>query len=90
MQNQNQKWIRANGKDKEGKEWLVEVRLYSSLEAADYCGGPDNRVSTQTINRWRELHWLRSIPIGRGHLYTKESLDQCLKARKLENRIHND
>jgi len=75
---QNQKWISAGG---------IEVRLYSPDEAADYCGGPDNRVSVQTVNRWRRTGWLRSLDFGRGYLYTKEGLDECLQLRGLKNRI---
>lgn len=75
---QNQKWIRVGG---------GEVRLYGPEEAADYCGGPDARVSVQTINRWRRTGWLRFLELGRGYYYTKDALDECLKLRGLQNRI---
>ena len=65
----------------------VQVRLYSSLEAADYCGGPLGAVSVQTINRWRKTGCLRSIPIGRGYVYTKDALDECLRDRGYSTRI---
>ena len=65
----------------------TKVRLYSSLEAADYCGGPDGAVSVQTVNRWRKTDHLRSIPIGRGFVYTKEALDECLGKRGYTTRI---
>jgi len=64
-----------------------QVRLYSSLEAADYCGGPLGAVSVQTVNRWRKTGCLRSIPIGRGYVYTKEALDECLGLRGYTTRI---
>jgi hypothetical protein len=64
-----------------------QVRLYSPIEAADYCGGPLGAVSTQTVNRWRKTGWLRSIPIGRGYVYTKEALDECLGLRGYSTRI---
>ena len=64
-----------------------QVRLYSPFEAADYCGGPDGAVSVQTINRWRKANCLRSIPIGRGYVYTKEALDECLRDRGYSTRI---
>ena len=75
---QNQIWIRVRDTD---------VRLYSPQEAADYCGGPLGAVSVQTVNRWRKTGWLRSVPIGRGHLYTKEALDECLGLRGYSTRI---
>ena len=65
----------------------VKVRLYSPLEAADYCGGPLGAVSAQTVSRWRKTGWLRSIPIGRGYVYTKEALDECLGLRGYSTRI---
>ena len=78
---QNQIWIKI--KD-------TEVRLYSPLEAADYCGGPDGAVSVQTINRWRRTGYLRHLPFGRGFYYTKSALDECLTFRDLGNRIQED
>ena len=65
----------------------VQVRLYSSLEAADYCGGPWGAVSVQTVSRWRRTDKLRSIPIGRGYVYTKQALDECLRLRGYSTRI---
>ena len=64
-----------------------QVRLYSPLEAADYCGGPLGAVSVQTVNRWRRTDNLRSIPIGRGYVYTKEALDECLRRLGYTTRI---
>ena len=78
---QNQIWIRLNG---------TEVRLYSSQEAADYCGGQGGAVSVQTINRWRRTGYLRHLPFGRGHYYTKDALDECLNLRNLGNRITSE
>tara|TARA_Y100000310_G_scaffold20235_1_gene19737 strand:- start:251 stop:505 length:255 start_codon:yes stop_codon:yes gene_type:complete len=75
---QNQIWISLNG---------TEVRIYSPQEAADYCGGPDGAVSVGTINRWRNTGWLRSLPFGRGYYYTLDALNECLRLRKLGNRI---
>jgi hypothetical protein len=75
---QNQIWIKLNDD---------AVRLYSPQEAADYCGGPLGAVSVQTVNRWRKTGWLRSIPIGRGYVYTKEALDECLGLRGYSTRI---
>lgn len=77
-----EKWIKVGGH---------KVRLYSSLEAANYCGGPDNSVSIQTINLWRTQGWFSDfLEIGRGYYYRKEWLDQCLEDRGLQNRIHED
>ena len=78
---QNQIWIRLND---------TSVRLYSPQEAADYCGGPDGAVSVGTINRWRNWGWLRSLPFGRGYYYTLDSLNECLRLRNLESRIHEE
>jgi hypothetical protein len=64
-----------------------KVRLYRLLEAADYLGGDQGAVSQTTVNRWRKDGWLRAISVGRGWLYTKEGLDDCLRLRGLENRI---
>jgi len=75
---QNQIWIRLHD---------TEVRLYSSQEAADYCGGPLGAVSVQTINRWRRTGYLRHLPFGRGYYYTQDALDECLILRRLGNRI---
>ena len=78
---QNQIWIRLND---------TSVRLYSPQEAADYCGGSDGAVSVQTINRWRNTGWLRSLPFGRGYYYTLDALNECLNLRNLESRIHEE
>ena len=84
---QNQVWIKV---DCPGCKTPQHVRLYSPVEAADYCGGPDGAVSPQTIHRWRSWGWLRSLPLGRGNLYTKNALDECLVLRGLQNRIHEE
>ena len=65
----------------------TKVRLYSLEEAANYCGGPTNAVHVQTVIRWRETGWLRSIQVGRNHVYTKEALDECLSLRGYSIRI---
>ncbi len=75
---QNQTWIKVHD---------TEVRLYSPQEAADYCGGPLGAVSVGTVNRWRKTGWLRSITIGRGYVYLKEALDECLALRGYSTRI---
>ena len=84
---QNQMWVKI---DCPGCNTQSHVQLFSPLEAADYCGGPDGAVSIQTIQRWRQTGWLRSLNLGRGNFYTKEALDECLALRKLESRIHEE
>ena len=65
----------------------TKVRLYSLEEAANYCGGPTNAVHVQTVIRWRETGWLRSIKVGHSHIYTKELLDEGLRNRQYPERI---
>ena len=70
--------------------WNIDgkrLRIYTPLEAANYCGGPEGAVSVGTISYWRRTGWLRSIPVGRGHLYLKEYLDECLELKGYSNRI---
>jgi hypothetical protein len=81
---QNQMWVKLGG---DGSE----VRIFSPIEAADYCGGADRAVSVQTIARWRRTGWLRYLgPIGRGFYYTKDALDECLELRGYESRIQKE
>ena len=86
----NQVWIKVDCP--KCKTTPLHIRLYSPLEAADYCGGDEDAgaVSVQTINRWRQTGWLRSLALGRGNFYTKDALDECLTLRELQNRIHEE
>ena len=53
-----------------------KVQLFQPLDVMDYC-----QVSTATISRWRREGFLRGIAIGRGFVYTKQQLDECLSIR---------
>lgn len=52
------------------------VKLYTPLDAQDYCG-----ISDQTLNKWRREGWLQGHPVGRGYLYTQQGLDDALRSR---------
>jgi len=49
------------------------VSMYQPVDAQYYLG-----VSAGTLNRYRREGYLQSFPVGRGHLYTREMLDECI------------
>mgnify|MGYP005837881063 CR=1 FL=1 len=50
--------------------------LYQPLDAQNYCG-----VSAQTLSKWRREGYLKpAAAVGRGYLYTRIALDECLSA----------
>jgi predicted site-specific integrase-resolvase len=50
--------------------------LYQPLDAQNYCG-----VSAQTLAKWRREGFLKpAAAVGRGYLYTKAALDECLSS----------
>ena len=54
------------------------VKLYQPLDAQLYLG-----VSNRTIDRWRREGWLLpTAQVGRGFVYSKDALDECLNLRK--------
>lgn len=78
------------GRKRKTIEVPVSIRLFSPIEAADYLGGPGGAISVQTLNRWRATGWIRALQIGSGsgYVYTMEALNECLRLRNLEGRIH--
>ena len=60
------------------------VDLYSPLEAQEYLG-----ISVGTLGRWRREGWLVGSLVGRGYLYTREQLDDCLIAQGHDRRNIN-
>jgi predicted site-specific integrase-resolvase len=53
-----------------------EVELYQPLDAMEYC-----QVSAATIAKWRREGFLQGIAVGRGFVFTKQQLDDCLSIR---------
>ena len=56
--------------------------LYESLDAQNYLG-----IAAQTLNKWRrEGYLIPTAEVGRGYVYTKEQLDDCIKALGLDRK----
>ena len=53
-----------------------KVQLFQPLDAMEYF-----QVSDATISRWRREGFLEGIPVGRGFVYTRQQLDECLSVR---------
>jgi predicted site-specific integrase-resolvase len=49
-------------------------RLYQPLDAMQFLN-----VSSGTLNRYRREGFLEGIPVGRGFLYTREMLEDCIR-----------
>jgi DNA-binding transcriptional MerR regulator len=61
------------------------VPLYQPMDAQVYCN-----VSAQSINRWRREGWLKpAAAVGRGYVYTKQALDECLHTLGYDRRDTN-
>lgn len=59
--------------------------LYQPLDVQQYCN-----VSSQTISRWRREGWLKpAAAVGRGYVYTKADLDECLHLLGYDRRDTN-
>ena len=50
-----------------------QIQMYQPVDAQDYLG-----VSEGTLNRYRREGRIQSFPVGRGNLYTREMLDECI------------
>ena len=58
------------------------IHLYESLDAQEYLG-----IAAQTLNkRRREGYLMPTAEVGRGYVYTKEQLDDCVKALGLDRK----
>ena len=58
------------------------IHLYESLDAQNYLG-----IAAHTLNKWRrEGYLIPTAEVGRGYVYTKEQLDDCIKALGLDRK----
>ena len=55
----------------------TELALYEPLDAARYLD-----ITQQTLNVWRRSGFIRATPMGRGYVYTKDSLDETLHLKR--------
>lgn len=60
------------------------LKLYPSLEAAEYCG-----VSVQTLNRWRRDGFIDPSEmgaVGSGFIYTEDALTFAMQATNMDRK----